>query len=188
MTGFLLIMGIVDLFLLLWLGRHWKSLNKVGRVTMSGLVFLFWPVCWGGAMVLHGIGQMTEESFCQSCHVMEAYSASLRVDDMDSLPASHFQNNYVPQKTACYDCHTQYTMFGGVKAKISGLKHVWVNYVTGVPDEIKLYEPYSNRDCLRCHGTAKNFLESEDHVDDLEDIKSGELSCLDCHDTGHVME
>ena len=53
--------------------------------------------------------------FCVSCHVMEPYGTSLHFDDLDYLPASHFQNNLVPREKACYTCHTQYTMFGDVR-------------------------------------------------------------------------
>lgn len=184
---FLLFIGLLDLALLIVTARNWSHLNNVGRATLSGMVFLLLPIAWGGSVTLHGVHSMTTTSFCDSCHVMEPYTASLIVDDSDSIPAIHYRNNWVPQETACYDCHTQYTMFGDVKAKVTGLKHVWVNYVSGVPEEIKLYEPYANRDCLRCHGPSEKFYTSEDHKDDLEELKSGETSCLECHDTGHIL-
>ena len=59
---------------------------------------------------------------------MEAYGKSLRIDDPSYIPASHFQNNRIPRNEACYTCHTNYAMFGGVKAKIGGLKHLAIYY------------------------------------------------------------
>ena len=56
--------------------------------------------------------------FCLSCHTMEPYGKSLRVDDPTYVPAAHFQNNRIPRSAACYTCHHNYTMFGGVKSKL----------------------------------------------------------------------
>jgi len=185
-----MLLGILGLFsLVLWavLAHQWPQLNRLSRITMAGLVFLFLPVVWGTAVVAKGVHNMTSVEFCESCHVMEGYVASLDSSDTDSIPAIHYQNNWVPQKKACYECHTSYTMFGGVKAKMNGLKHVWVNYFGTIPEDLHVYEPYANRDCLRCHGPAKKFREGEDHVDELEALESGETSCLECHDVMHVL-
>jgi cytochrome c-type protein NapC len=69
------------------------------------------------------------------------------------LAAAHFQNHRVPADEACYTCHTNYAMFGGMKAKIGGLRHIYVYYLGKPPQpaDIKLYEPYNNRECLHCH-------------------------------------
>src|SRR6266567_1165968 len=64
--------------------------------------------------------------FCRSCHIMEPYGKSLRVDDPQHLAAAHFQNHRVPADEACYTCHTNYAMFGGIKAKLGGLRHIYV--------------------------------------------------------------
>jgi len=188
MTTFLILVGFLQLALVAILARQWKLMNRIGRVSLAGVVFAFFPTVWGGAIMLHGMGQMKEVDFCGSCHIMEPYLASLESEDEYSIPAIHYQNNWVPKQTACYDCHSEYGMWGDVKAKINGLKHVWVNY-TNPPEisDISLYKPYKNRDCLHCHGPSKRFSESENHVDDLEDILSEELGCLECHDVGHVL-
>jgi len=167
--------------------KHWGHMAIVGRVAMGLLIFAILPVSWSFAVVIHGLNSMKTVVFCNSCHVMEPYVASLKVDNPESIPAIHFQNNWVPQKKACYDCHSEYGMFGDIKAKLNGLKHVYVNFISGPPDEIKLYKPYQNQDCLHCHGPAKRFQENEDHADNKQEIESGETSCLDCHDVGHVL-
>ncbi len=131
-------------------------------------------------------------AFCLSCHTMEDYGKSLLVDDPTQLPASHYQNHRVPPDEACYSCHTQYAMFGGLKVKMYGLKHVFIYYLgtPPAPQDIKLYEPYNNRECLHCHEGARSFEEGVVHNADpaaLPAIKSNQLSCLSsgCHDAAH---
>ena len=68
-----------------------------------------------------------------SCHVMAPYHKSLLVDDKEFLPALHYQNNWVPREEACYTCHTNYAMFGGFRAKMHGLKHVYIHYLRTPP-------------------------------------------------------
>ncbi len=181
----LVCLGIMNLVLLAVFVHGWSKMSAVSRLGFGGVVFAWFPLFWGAAMVQHGLHEMKRVDFCNSCHPMEAYIGSLQSDNAESLPALHYQNNYVDQKTACYACHTEYSMFGDVKAKLTGLKHVWVYYFGTVPDKIELYNPYANRDCERCHATSKKYLEA--HEDDLEDIRKGEYSCLECHDTGHVL-
>ena len=133
-----------------------------------------------------------KREFCLSCHIMEPYGKSLRIDDPGHLPASHFQNHRVPPDQACYTCHTNYAMFGGLKAKLGGLRHMYVYYLgtPPKPEEIKLYEPYNNRECLHCHVGARSFEEGVVHTADpavMAEIKSNKLSCVSsgCHETVH---
>lgn len=131
-----------------------------------------------------------QTSFCLSCHVMEPYGKSLHADASEQIPAVHYQNQYVPKDHACFTCHTDYAMYGDIRAKLRGLKHVYVNYIGTVPAHIKLYDPYNNRECLHCHGGSKRFEESVGHTADeteMQKIKSGQESCLsaECHDRAH---
>jgi len=145
---------------------------------------------WGGFSEHMERAQTTR--FCLSCHVMEDYGRSLYVDDPSYLPARHFQNIEVPRDRACYTCHTNYTMFGGVKAKLRGVRHLWVQYFRTVPrpEDIKLYQPYNNRECLHCHLGARRYEEASEHhkrPDVLAKAMSGQLSCMssNCHDIVH---
>ncbi|HEY2915527.1 MAG TPA: hypothetical protein VGK21_19325, partial [Candidatus Angelobacter sp.] len=131
-----------------------------------------------------------QTSFCLSCHIMGQYGQSLYVDDASYIPASHFQNGRVPHDQACYTCHTDYSMFGGFKAKFGGLHHIYVQYVTGPKLPLKLYHPYNNRECLHCHEGSRSFEQGVMHTAEpqtMADIKSNKLSCLTsgCHDTIH---
>lgn len=142
-------------------------------------------------LVVTGMGFATHlehaksTEFCVSCHVMEPYGTSLHFADLDYLPANHFQNHLVPRDTACFTCHTQYTMFGDVHAKIGGLKHLWVYYTGQTPETIELYQPYHNRECLHCHGGSRSFVEGDFHSDMLDELRSNETSCLECHEFVH---
>ncbi len=134
----------------------------------------------------------TTTSFCLSCHVMGDFGRTLSIDDASYIPAAHFQNNRIPRDRACYTCHTEYTMFGPVKAKVRGLRHLWVQYVVGAPkpEAIKLYDPFPNSECLHCHLGARRFEEGSAHQkipDLLSRVKSGKLSCVSsgCHEFVH---
>ena len=141
-----------------------------------------------------GVSEHIERSknteFCTSCHVMQDYGKSLRIDDPSFLPAAHFQNNRVPRDAACYTCHTDYAMYGDFRAKLRGLRHLYVQYLGKVPDKIELYDPYNNRECLHCHLGARSFEEGATHnveVGRLDLIKANKLSCLStgCHEATH---
>ena len=134
----------------------------------------------------------TSTQFCLSCHVMSDFGKTLYIDDPSYIPARHFQNNRIPRDHACYTCHTEYTMFGGVKAKARGLQHLWVQYVRGAPkpEAIKLYQPFPNSECLHCHLGARRFEEGSAHnkvPDLLSRVKANKLSCVSsgCHEFVH---
>ena len=126
--------------------------------------------------------------FCLSCHVMEPYGESLTVDDLEHLPAAHFQNSRVPRDHACFSCHTTYTLYGDAAAKWKGMRHLWVNYFGTIPAKVELYEPFKNRECLHCHDGARTFEANEFHVESRQEIASNETSCLECHPLAHDVE
>jgi cytochrome c-type protein NapC len=128
--------------------------------------------------------------FCLSCHPMEKYGKSLHVDDISFIPATHYQFGRVPRDTACFACHTNYTMFGDYKAKLTGLRHVYMQYLGKVPDKISLYQPYNNRECLHCHAESRSFLEAVTHKSEMQAIRDNQHSCLakGCHDTTHGVD
>lgn len=147
------------------------------------------PVMITGLGLSNHLERSKSTSFCLSCHVMEPYGESLRVDPADGhVPASHFQNKRIPRQQACFACHTQYTMFGDLKAKIQGVKHLYVYYLGTVPEQIELYQPYRNRECLWCHADARSFEENELHADIREELQSDQTSCLECHGAAHDIE
>ena len=131
-----------------------------------------------------------KREFCLSCHIMEPYGRSLAIDDDEYVPAGHVQNNRVHRDEACFTCHTTYALYGDIKAKIGGLRHIAVNYLGAPPDTIRLYRPYNNRECLHCHGGARSFESNDAHTETdttMTAIKANRLSCMSsgCHDLVH---
>ena len=159
--------------------------KRAGKALVFVLFFLV-PLLVTGAGTSAHLKRARSTQFCLSCHEMGDHGESLRIDDPKSLPAAHFQNKWIPREEACYACHAEYTLFGDARAKVKGLEHLWVHF-KGAPksDEIKLYEPFLNRECLRCHDGARNYEALTQPSELLADLKSGETSCLECHDSMH---
>lgn len=164
-----------------------------GKILAFGAFFLLPLVASVGGVYAH-LEHSKSTEFCMSCHEMEPYAESLVIDDAEYVPANHYQNRRIDRDHACFTCHTDYTMFGDVKAKLRGLKHVWVHYFGEIPPpgEIALYEPYKNRECLHCHSGARSYMDNPMHSDMLAELAAEEVSCLDCHslihDAGNVEE
>jgi cytochrome c-type protein NapC len=158
--------------------REGKMLAFVG--------FLVLPVfCgfWGGS---DHFERSKQTNFCLSCHIMEPWGRSLHVDDPAHIAAAHFQNHRVPPDEACYTCHTDYALYGTMRTKLHGLRHVYMYYIGTPMQPIHLYSPYNNRECLHCHLGSRSF-EDPTHVAMMDDLKSNNLSCISagCHDTVH---
>ncbi|MBI5136736.1 MAG: NapC/NirT family cytochrome c [Nitrospirae bacterium] len=162
------------------------------KLVLFGALGMF-PVLWGTLAFGYNFNRIKHVEFCGTCHAMDGHVRSLGVDDTEPLSAVHYQNNYVPQETACYFCHTGYTWFGPVMGKVNGIRHIYVNYFKGVPERIHIYTPYPNRDCLRCHGKARRFLEKPVHNRQdgqmMRHLQDGTMSCLTdgCHDLAHLL-
>lgn len=123
--------------------------------------------------------------FCLSCHVMEPYGKSLYRDDPAYLPAAHFQNHRIPKESACFSCHTHYTMFGDLTSKMRGLKHIYMYYLATPPPKLTLYEPFQNRECLYCHAGARSFEETTPHNAMQQQLADNSMSCITCHNKIH---
>jgi cytochrome c-type protein NapC len=161
-----------------------------GGKMLAFLVLFLLPLLCMAIGVSSEVERSKSTAFCLSCHIMEPYGRSLHVDDASYLAAAHFQNHRVPADEACYTCHTNYAMFGGFRAKLHGLKHVYVQYLGKPRQPIHLYEPYSNRECLHCHLGARSFEEGAVHTADpdlLPAVKANRMSCLasGCHEVVH---
>ncbi len=161
--------------------------NRLGRlVLLGGLAIL--PLVVTGAGVAVGVHQSSQTEFCMSCHEMEPYGKSLFVDNPDSLAAVHYQKRLISRDSTCYACHTDYAMFGTAKAKLNGLRHVWVHYFRTIPERPKLYQPYPNYNCLHCHADARPYVEAESHREVRAELENGTRSCLSCHEIAHDLE
>jgi cytochrome c-type protein NapC len=85
-------------------------------------------------------------------------------------------------------------MFGAITTKLNGMRHLYsyvTEYANTGPDgeggpPIHMFKPFQNDRCMQCHSTrAKKYLDK--HGDDVEAIRSGEISCIDCHDEVHPL-
>jgi cytochrome c-type protein NapC len=146
------------------------------------------PIVASAGTLKEGTEESSRTRFCLSCHEMKDYGKSLLADNRLSVPAAHFQHRLIDRENACYACHTDYALFGDMKAKLNGLKHVYVHYLGKVPEKMALYQPYPNYNCLHCHDDARRFLEMPAHQPVAQVMASGELSCLKCHNVGHDMK
>lgn len=174
-----------------FVARPTITATRGGKV-MAFLVLFMLPVLCVALGVSSELERSKSTKFCLSCHIMEPYGKSLLVDDPQHLAAAHFQNHRVPADEACYTCHTNYAMFGGIKAKFAGLRHVYVYYLgkPPAPEDIKLYTPFNNRECLHCHAGARSFEEGAVHTADpdlLPALKANKTSCISsgCHEVVH---
>ena len=188
----LALMGLALLLALLVIG--WPGLLKPrgGKILAFLALFVLPLAGFTSGLQVH-LKHSKSTQFCLSCHEMEPYGRSLYADDSEFVPAQHFQNNRVPREQACFTCHTDYTMFGDIRAKMRGLKHVYVHYMQGAPEQIELYNPYQNRECLNCHAGGRSYEEHRAHSRDditLERLSSNQISCLDsgCHEIIHGLE
>lgn len=164
--------------------------QRSGGKVLAFLTLFLMPVLLMAMGFSSELERSQSTEFCLSCHVMQEHGRSLYVDDPNYLAAAHFQNRRVPVEKACYTCHTNYAMFGGSKAKLIGLRHLYVQYFGTVAKPIRLYGKYNNRECLHCHAGGRSFEESDSHDDGaglLADIKSNKTSCVssDCHSPVH---
>jgi cytochrome c-type protein NapC len=173
---------------LLLLVRPSLTARREGKVLAFIGLFCLPLLCSAVGFSAH-MERAKETTFCLSCHIMQPYGQSLYVDDVHYIPAAHFQNHRVPADEACYTCHTDYVLYGGIRAKLRGLRHVYVQYIgkPPAPADIHLYNPYNNRECLHCHSGARSFEESLTHTALRDQIVSNQISCLTggCHDTVH---
>lgn len=160
--------------------------NRNGKILAFVTLFAL-PILCAFVGTSAQLERSKETSFCLSCHIMEPYGRSLHVDDPHYIPAAHFQNHRIPTEQACYTCHEDYVLYGGIRAKWRGLHHVYVQYLGKPMNPIQLYVPYNNRECLHCHLGARSFEESPTHTALHQEIVSNQMSCLTsgCHDTVH---
>jgi cytochrome c-type protein NapC len=167
------------------------TVSRAGKILAFGVLF-FLPLFSLAVGMENEMERSKSTAFCLSCHIMESYGKSLHIDDPSYLAAAHYQNHRVLADEACYTCHTNYAMFGTFKAKLGGLRHLYVFYFKKLPlpEDIKLHEPFNNRECLHCHLGARSFEQGAVHKadpDTLPAVKANKLSCISsgCHDVVH---
>lgn len=182
----MVLFGLSAALILLLILRPALTANRNGKVLAFVALFAL-PILCAFIGTSQQLERSKQTSFCLSCHIMEPYGRSLHVDDPSYIPASHYQNHRVPTDQACYTCHEDYVLYGGLRSKWRGLHHVYVQYLGTPMNPIRLYVPYNNRECLHCHLGARKFEESAMHTAIHEELVSNQMSCISsgCHDMVH---
>lgn len=133
----------------------------------------------GGVLVIE---KSQRVGLCNSCHLtMKPYVDDMKDPKSQSLAALHYKNRYIPDNQ-CYVCHTSYGMFGTLQAKKEGIIDVFKYYTHTFSVPVKMRHPYSNNDCLKCHGASDKFLASHKKKKDRDAMFADEVSCSQCHD------
>jgi cytochrome c-type protein NapC len=132
--------------------------------------------------------------FCGSCHVMTPYEDDSNDPHSTTLAARHARNDLFGDEN-CYACHANYGMFGTVKTKLGGMRHVYeyvLHYhqltLEEARERIHIKEPFRNATCMHCHSTENPlWTEVKDHASALDRIRAGEVSCASagCHGPSH---
>lgn len=149
-------------------------------------LILFGVVVFPGLALALGVHETIDASkrpeFCGSCHVMDPWVRDLHDPSSTNLASVHFQNRYILEDQ-CYTCHTDYGLGGPLRAKLTGMVHLF-KYETGTYTlPIELYHPYNFANCLRCHGESKRYRDA--HADALDALADGSMGCTDCHEHIH---
>jgi cytochrome c-type protein NapC len=181
-----LVVGVA-IALLVARGAPLLASQRWGRLVMLGGLLVL-PLLISAANLHAGVTESSQTHFCLSCHEMQRHGMSLFADNRQALAAVHYQNRLIDRDQTCYSCHKDYAMFGDVKAKLNGLRHVWVHYTQPIPAKLALYQPYKSANCLHCHDDARRFAEAPAHKPILSALYSGETSCLGCHRVAHDMD
>jgi len=131
----------------------------------------------------------TEVKFCGTCHlVMKPYVDDLHNVKSDSLASAHYQQRSSPG-TECYSCHSDYGIHGTIAAKMEGMRHVYKYWTSTYTFPIKMYQPFTNEQCLKCHNGAKAFMSQAIHLNDQNQVSSDLLTddtnCTQCHGPAH---
>ncbi len=186
-----LVLGLLTITLVAWAVSS-RGRNLLEDKTARWLLLLAFVVLTPLTYVVSfatGIDSSKTVAFCNSCHVMESRVKNMKDPDSEYLAAKHYQYRWIADKQ-CYQCHTDYGHYGGIKAKIAGLRHVWANYIVGYDLPLKIWKTYNNQTCLYCHRPVLDYQEEPEHEDILEDLEQSKMSCLgsNCHVSSHPKE
>ena len=183
-------LGLSALSAALILGFLIRAPQITGAVKLV-LLFALFVLPTAAAMLGNASNLETTKTvtFCGKCHVMTSYVNNAHDKNALNLAALHGRLPAYHEE-ACYNCHSDYGMFGGVTTKLGGMRHVWDFYTNDWTkpghEPPALYKPYDTRRCLECHAPLRQGapLEHRVHAAKIED-HSVSCAAKGCHGPPH---
>ena len=174
-----------------WLSRLVVALVKVVRqrplVAMTSF-FVAGMVLWGGFN--WSLELTNSESFCISCHEMEAFVYR------DYVNTTHFVNR-TGVRASCPDCHVPRDWVHMVVRKIAATNEVlhWVRGTIDSPEKFAARQPVladrvwasmkatDSRECRNCHGIGFMNTDRQSSMARAVHQLAGDwqITCIDCH-------
>jgi len=178
---------VVATYLIIRAGRgRLTGVRANGLLVIGAILLPSFSVAVGMVLVF---ARAEKVDFCASCHgVMQDYVDDMKNDQGTGLAATHFAERYIPSNQ-CYECHTSFGLFGTFKAKMHGVEQVFRYYSGRYSDQVSMWQPYSNADCLKCHARSRTWLTVDAHTEDgaKDELFEDRVSCMECHEPGHVV-
>jgi nitrate/TMAO reductase-like tetraheme cytochrome c subunit len=179
--------------LLLWFLLWRPTLTRVTKVVLLFAIGVL-PIGTATTGNYAGFEATKARSFCGSCHVMTPYSNDSGDPHSTTLAARHARNAMFGEEN-CYACHADYGMFGTIKTKLGGLRHIYL-YVTeyrNTPlsearETIHIRSPFKNSTCMHCHSTQNpDWNAVKEHASLVDRVRDGSVSCASegCHGPAH---
>ena len=188
-----IICAVASAAILVWYLIRRPPLERDVKVWLLLGIGVF-PLGAAGAGNIVGFQHTMTIDFCSGCHVMTPYTSDARNPESETLPAMHTRNVSFGGNS-CYTCHADYGMFGTVTTKLAGVRHLYEYYdhfsalsVDEALPTIRLYDPFPNSTCMRCHTTTlPSWTANTEHASIIDDVRSGAISCASegCHGPAH---
>lgn len=185
--------AVVAAVLVLWYLVRRPALNRATKIVLLFGIGVF-PIATAMTGNYAGFEGTKNRQFCGSCHVMKPYELDSENPQSTSLAARHARNELFGDEN-CYACHATYGMFGTVKTKLGGMRHVYLYLMEyrkysleEAREKIHIIRPFQNETCMHCHSTENPiFTATKDHASTLDRIRNGEVSCASegCHGPAH---
>lgn len=182
-----------SVLLILWY-LVWRP--ALTRVTKVVLLFGIGVLPIGTALTGNyaGFEATKARRFCGSCHVMTPYKDDSEDPKSLSLAARHARNAMFGEEN-CYACHADYGMFGTIKTKAGGMRHIY-EYIFHYKDmslaeareKIHIRKPFPNSTCIHCHSTENpGWNAVKEHASLIDRVRAGDVSCASegCHGPSH---
>ena len=179
--------------LILWFLVTRPQLTRSTKVLLLFGIGVF-PIATAMTGNYTGFEATTKREFCGSCHVMKPYKLDSEDPNSTSLAARHARNELFGDAN-CYACHADYGMFGTIKTKAGGMRHVYeyaLHYrnmpLSEAREKIHIRQPFQNATCMHCHSTENpGWKNVKEHASLIDDVRSEKVSCASegCHGPAH---